>query len=178
MIKTNITEQPYQSYLCFSFGFNWLTMKLKWKLAWGSLGIFRYVLLFFFQWVGSRWFAAWLQLMHYFLPSRHGVASRARDRRCMSWWRGSGRHLRSTGRPAPSAVKATSTCRKNVNEKKTNTLASIDCQICWSISRSSVHPPSFQLVINMISFSLERKRTTSVWPCRSWSGTDAWARVN
>lgn len=48
------------------------------------------------------------------LPPRQEVDLRARGQRCTSWWRGSGRHLRSTDRPAPSAVKATSMCKKNV----------------------------------------------------------------
>lgn len=48
------------------------------------------------------------------LPPRQEVNLRPRGVRCTSWWRGSGRHLRSTDRPAPSAAKATSMCKKNV----------------------------------------------------------------
>lgn len=48
------------------------------------------------------------------LPPRQEVDLRPRDQRCTSWWRGSGRRLRSTDRPAPSAVKDTSMCKKNV----------------------------------------------------------------
>lgn len=48
------------------------------------------------------------------LPPRQEVDLRPRGRKCTSWWKGSGRRLRSTDRPAPSVVKATFMCKKNV----------------------------------------------------------------
>lgn len=152
--------------LMFHFRLKSLSMKLKWKLASCRKTNLQIFLLFFFFYhlvLGG--------LLHncriFFFsppPFRHGAALRARDRRCMSWWRGSGRHLRSTDRPAPSAAKATSTCRKNVNEKK-----SLTCIVRF-VELEAAHlanSSSPQLVINMIAFSRKSTRMTSVRPCRS-----------
>lgn len=99
-------------------------------------------------------------------PPRQEVDLKPRGQRCTSWWRGSGRRLRSTDRPAPSAVKATSMCKKNVRSFFLQ--MSISCS--WYLDCVSPswflqgHLPSGQVGSNVTVHLSKSRRSCTWWP--------------
>ena len=92
---------------------------------------------------------------------RQGVDLRVHVQRCTSWWKGSGRHLKNTDRPAPSAVKATSTYRKNVR----SLFSSNGILIC----RVILHSFTTLKRVNMVKARMHDK-VSKYTPSVSWSG--------